>query len=807
MDLFTKPRGTPNQKSSKSSFLVEKCEQDSKFPSKKRALNLESEGIPSLSSEKSELDSLNFAPSVSHSPPETMSSTRRQIREERLATSYRLPVSLNQSIGGIRSLAALRAPSPCSKKREGGIQGDGNFLKRQSSSPGPNTSFERDASSPTARGLDSSVNFRKQMHSLRAELARSKSAAQLEQRKLCHQVGMLEQENSELKERNRELEGERITLLRKAKQVQLTAEETLKLEQKLGRESLKEKQAYVEKLSSAEELLARTKEELSKFQALAVTVVPFAAIDFPPNTPLQEQLTVACQHWISTLKQSSKQAEGEALPGSFVGLEQKRQLDYIKSLERQLSQHKLAVAIARSQKSNCALMAEENAALHKTLREYKAQEIAYKSAVANADLLKAKLNGVESLRNQVMVLRKSSANLESELQAVHSQKTKLEERLAVTECKLRQVERRADSEAKLRHIAETARGLSLQEASIYRAAVEVPVDANALERNGSKEPIGAVEGSSTDRATAYRELQSLLQKQSTEFDKLAREHASLMAAQGRIDSDPTSERVPIVESNSTLESLETLRKLVAALEAEKSVAEKQLVSLETQLEVLESYLGLGGFDASKTVVRQMKLNPASNFFAARQTSFELLKAENKELLDDLLRVQRAGQYDVESVHKVLSDSGRMVPHASLVRLQNELEGSQQQIAEKEKRLERLKEVFKEKTLEYRETVYTLLGYRLDIRPDGRVRLTSQQSTTAISSPGGQKCLVFEFGGAIGLDTGNGKPITMQAVTDLSQVSIDGKTGVDFVSEKMTQYISNQSSVPGFLASVTLALLR
>jgi mitotic spindle assembly checkpoint protein MAD1 len=46
------------------------------------------------------------------------------------------------------------------------------------------------------------------------------------------------------------------------------------------------------------------------------------------------------------------------------------------------------------------------------------------------------------------------------------------------------------------------------------------------------------------------------------------------------------------------------------------------------------------------------------------------------------------------------------------------------VAEKEKRMRRLKEIWTAKSSEFREAVASLLGFKLDFLPNGRVRVTS-----------------------------------------------------------------------------------
>lgn len=45
------------------------------------------------------------------------------------------------------------------------------------------------------------------------------------------------------------------------------------------------------------------------------------------------------------------------------------------------------------------------------------------------------------------------------------------------------------------------------------------------------------------------------------------------------------------------------------------------------------------------------------------------------------------------------------------------------VAEKDKRMQRLKEIWSAKSMEFREAVFSLLGWKLDFLQNGRVRVT------------------------------------------------------------------------------------
>ena len=66
----------------------------------------------------------------------------------------------------------------------------------------------------------------------------------------------------------------------------------------------------------------------------------------------------------------------------------------------------------------------------------------------------------------------------------------------------------------------------------------------------------------------------------------------------------------------------------------------------------------------------------------------------------------------------------LVPRASYESQKKEAEDLKVALAQKEKRLSRLREVYTNKSTEFREAIESILGYKLAFYPNGQVRLTS-----------------------------------------------------------------------------------
>jgi hypothetical protein len=87
-------------------------------------------------------------------------------------------------------------------------------------------------------------------------------------------------------------------------------------------------------------------------------------------------------------------------------------------------------------------------------------------------------------------------------------------------------------------------------------------------------------------------------------------------------------------------------------------------------------------------------NPAKREFELRESKLKALKLENQQLLDRLaaLSTSDSAQVNVSTTQPLGSDTDTLVPRQCLLNVQQELAQLEEQLAMKEKRMQRLKEV-------------------------------------------------------------------------------------------------------------------
>lgn len=162
------------------------------------------------------------------------------------------------------------------------------------------------------------------------------------------------------------------------------------------------------------------------------------------------------------------------------------------------------------------------------------------------------------------------------------------------------------------------------------------------------------------------------------------------------ESDAESERLSILSrKNRTLqESLSKSEQASALLRKEFDAVKSQLKSLKAK---------------SRTRILELRDNPTAEAENLKLSTITTLKAENQDLLAQL-RGSLTG--------------AKSVPASTLESLKLEIQDMERVVADKEKRMRRLKEIWTAKSSEFREAVASLLGYKLDFLPNGRVRVTS-----------------------------------------------------------------------------------
>jgi mitotic spindle assembly checkpoint protein MAD1 len=148
--------------------------------------------------------------------------------------------------------------------------------------------------------------------------------------------------------------------------------------------------------------------------------------------------------------------------------------------------------------------------------------------------------------------------------------------------------------------------------------------------------------------------------------------------------------------------IQSLTLELESLRSEREALRSELVELQDRIADYENKLGSGHYNPNTTRILQLMSNPEHEEFAIRKTLLDSLKNENAALRGSFTST---------------------IPIESYNTLQIEYVNTQNLVAEKEKKIDRLKSIFQQTALEFREAVLGLLGYQVQVAPNV-VRLSS-----------------------------------------------------------------------------------
>ncbi|KAJ3156338.1 coiled-coil domain-containing protein mad1 [Geranomyces variabilis] len=235
------------------------------------------------------------------------------------------------------------------------------------------------------------------------------------------------------------------------------------------------------------------------------------------------------------------------------------------------------------------------------------------------------------------------------------------------------------------------------------------------------------------------------------------------------------------------------------LQALLAAARAECETLQSRVHELERALGRGEHNPATHRVLQLAKNPETMELAVRQATLDALHAENAQL-----RAQCANA----PMPATSGGDGGAVPVESLRVVELECSKLKQEIQDTKKRNDRLQQVYHTQVQEYREAVYSLLGYKLVIESDGRVRLTScfADDPRYQYQPGGGAA---EPASAEAAAAGTSIPAVVFDNAGGTVTLAGGSGGQEeaAVRNALRQYLDGRGCAPAFLAKVTLVLFE
>ncbi|KAI9010228.1 spindle assembly checkpoint component Mad1 [Hyaloraphidium curvatum] len=308
--------------------------------------------------------------------------------------------------------------------------------------------------------------------------------------------------------------------------------------------------------------------------------------------------------------------------------------------------------------------------------------------------------------------------------------------------------------------AERGKALAAREIDLYKARCEsYEIELGEMKPGSGKAPDGMAEGKRWEEvADGYK----------ARVAELETELAKKDSAGPGAKSDAVSFSAEQIRNYQA--RIRELEEQAAQTKADREMLEKQCSALDEQVGLLERALGRGEYNPDTTKILELRDNPYAQSQAIRQDQLDKLTAENTALLQRLSSP---------------SSKDAVVPVASVERVQAELQRAQTELGEWTKRLDRLKKVFHEQAGVVRDTVFKVLGYKLDADPASQ-RITLRSSTSQQDS----HCFYFQSSPS----------------NPSEHLKFLGSGSSDFLASldpAVQYYVTSGKSIPALLAWVTL----
>ncbi|CAE6998428.1 hypothetical protein PTT_16480 [Pyrenophora teres f. teres 0-1] len=314
----------------------------------------------------------------------------------------------------------------------------------------------------------------------------------------------------------------------------------------------------------------------------------------------------------------------------------------------------------------------------------------------------------------------------------------------------------SSADAKVRARLERQKTLVTKEVEFLRAQVKAFDDE---EREMQPDTFDAA------KSERIRELEDLVDQYRKEIDSLQKEFNSLEKPPGTV----AGQKRPL-ETDENEERIGELRRKNRQLQDDLSSLQKKMKLVESEYKAQHSQLKKLK-ESSRTRVLELKSNPTADAEALKLSTVRTLREANAQLLAQL-----------QSTHHP-SPGVPTVPLATLTATQTELAELNQKLSSTLKKIDRLKQIWTAKSLEFREAVASILGWKLDFMPNGRVKVTSMFKP---ADDEGENSIIFD-----------GENGTMK-VSGGEQSVFAGE-----IRDQIVYWVEGRKEIPCFLSALTL----
>ncbi|UKZ82720.1 hypothetical protein TrVFT333_010515 [Trichoderma virens FT-333] len=354
---------------------------------------------------------------------------------------------------------------------------------------------------------------------------------------------------------------------------------------------------------------------------------------------------------------------------------------------------------------------------------------------------------------QLGAVRAEVAALQGQIQALEEEKAQLRSQAenATTSAE-------AANTDKVRMRLDRQRALALKEVEYLRAQLKAfDTEEHAMQPEGFDET----------RVARIQELEDMVDNYKMEVQRLHGELSSM---------DVSSQLLPAGSKRSRAED-DAAQEQMGQLTRKNRKLQEELTSMQTQVAMLEKDLSTSreqlaaAKEQTKTRVLSLRSNPTSDYEAIKRATLEALQKENKELLATL----RSKQTD---------PAIPLVPTSVLSAMEREIAAAKAETASAQKSARRLKEVWGSKSQEFKEAIFSTLGWTVTFIPNGKMRVES----TFYPSQSDEHENSIVFDGERGTMKVGGGPKSAFARK---------------IGDHIGFWVREKGCIPGFLAALTL----
>ncbi|KAG6045069.1 hypothetical protein E4U39_002751 [Claviceps sp. Clav50 group G5] len=275
------------------------------------------------------------------------------------------------------------------------------------------------------------------------------------------------------------------------------------------------------------------------------------------------------------------------------------------------------------------------------------------------------------------------------------------------------------------------------------------------------------------RSVRIQELEALVDQYKSEVQSLHSELSAMEPASANISSQPvTGAKRPHAEDDEAQEQLGQLTRKNRKLQEDVTTLHTKVAMLEKDLSTNREQLSAAK-EQSSTRILSLRSNPTSEFEAIKRSTLEALKRENSDLLTQLR--SRPG-----TNHSTVP----VIPTSVLAAMEREIAAAKAETASAQKSAKRLKEVWGSKSQEFKEAIFSTLGWTVTFIPNGKMRVES----TFFPSQTDEHENSIVFDGERGTMKVGGGPKSAFARRIGDQISF---------------WVREKGCIPGFLAALTL----